>query len=266
MSIFIIAELGVNHCGDMRTAEHLIVAAKRAGADACKFQLFDAAALDRPELKPLQLSYEQMADLKAYADRTGIEFICTPFDVEAVAFLHKLGVKRMKISSGCIGNETLLKAVRDTKLPVILSTGMSTLVNISEALGRLGHEWPAEFNDRPVALLHCTSAYPCPISDVNLQAIETMEWRWGDRCKIGYSDHTQGITIAIAAAAMGAEIIEKHLTLDRNLDGPDHISSIEPKEFRVMVSAIRTVEEAMGDGVKKPQESEHETRRIWGRL
>lgn len=265
MSIFVIAEAGVNHNGSMRQAEHLILAAKRAGADAVKFQLFNADSLGRPELRPLQFDIEKMADLKAYADRTGIEFLCTPFDELAVKQIFVIGVRRLKISSGCLRNTQLLKAAALTKLPIILSTGMSTLPDVQQALGDLGHEW-TEYAERQVTLLHCTSAYPCPIGDVNLKAIESMRFQFGYRCNIGYSDHTQGITVPIAAAALGATVIEKHLTLDRNMDGPDHISSIEPHDFRVMVTAIRTVEEAMGDGRKVPQPSEHETRRIWGRL
>jgi len=253
MSIFVIAEAGVNHNGDMRTAERLIVAAKRAGADACKFQLFDADLLGRPEIKWLQFSAAQMADLKAYADRQGIEFMATPFDVDAIAALAPL-VKRMKVSSGCLTNIALLEAVAATNLPVILSTGMSYDRDIMEALKVL--------SDRDVTILHCTSAYPCPISDVNLLAMTYMK-RFD--CPVGYSDHTQGITVAIAAAAMGATVIEKHLTLDRTMSGPDHAASIEPEEFRVMVSAIRTVEEARGLCRKEPQPSEAATMKIWGR-
>lgn len=256
MSIFIIAELGVNHCGDMRSAEHLIVAAKRAGADACKFQLFDAEKLGRPELKPLQLSAAQMADLKAYADRTGIEFLCTPFDDMALLKIIGMGVKRIKIGSGSLTDKWLLHLIAAVKMPVILSTGMSNLGEVYDAI--------AKFDPAYLTLLHCTSAYPCPIADVNLRAMQTMTKAFN--VPVGYSDHTHGITVAIAAAAMGATVIEKHLTLDRLQDGPDHLSSIEPEEFRVMVSAIRTVEEAMGTGIKEPKESEAETRRIWGRL
>lgn len=245
---FIIAEAGVNHQGDLRTAEHLIVAAKRAGADAVKFQLFSAEKLGRPELKELELSYDDMAGLRLYAERLGIEFMCTPFDVEAVKFLAPL-VKRMKISSGCMTRQDILQSVYDTNLPVILSTGMATH---EEAL------WAARFFiPRTITLLHCTSAYPCPLDEVNLKAMQKLWWPYG------YSDHTEGITVPIAAAAMGASVIEKHLTLDRNMKGPDHKASAEPSTFAAMVSGIRQVEKALGDGVKVPQKSEEETMRIW---
>ena len=256
MSVFVIAEAGVNHNGNMRIAEHLIVAAKRAGADAVKFQLFDAEKLGRPELKPLQLSIGQMADLKAYADKQEIEFMCTPFHAGAITGLVNIGIKRLKISSGCIKDKLLLKIAAASAYPIILSTGMSDMGEVYEAIEAL--------DPSKLTLLHCTSAYPCPISDVNLKAMLSMKKAFN--VPVGYSDHTQGITIPIAATAMGATVIEKHLTLDRMMSGPDHAASIEPGEFRVMVSAIRTVEEAMGTGIKEPQPSEAETRKIWGRM
>jgi len=178
--------------------------------------------------------------------------MCTPFGVEEVILLRQL-VKRWKIASGCLTRRPILEAVRDTGLPIILSTGMATITEIAQAEQIL---W-----DDDLTLLHCTSAYPCPIEDVNLRAM--LELRDTFRTPVGYSDHTLGITVAIAAAAMGASVIEKHLTLDRTAAGPDHASSIEPHDFRIMVSAIRTVEEALGDGVKRIMPSEMPLRETW---
>ncbi len=249
---FIIAEAGVNHGGKFPMALKLIDAAKASHADAVKFQLFDSRKLwgdDR--IKRLELSCEQMMDLYAYCKAVGIEFMCTPFDVEAVAFLTPL-VSRMKVASGCLTHTALLEAVADTKLPAILSTGMATALDIGRAL--------ASF-DGNVTLLHCTSSYPCRLEDVNLRAMQTM--RADFVLPVGYSDHTGGITVPIAAVALGATVIEKHLTLDRNLEGPDHKSSIEPHEFKWMVMAIREIEYALGDGIKRVMKSEEELRRAW---
>ena len=266
---FVIAEAGVNHNGDVATAYLLADAAKEAGANAVKFQHFDSQSLwgDDRILK-LQLSDAEMATVAWHCQKIGIEFMCTPFGAREVEFLKPL-VKRWKVASGCLGRKNLLRAIGETKLPVILSTGMSEIKDISTALNHLGF-----CPDHPdFTLLHCTSAYPCPISEVNLKAMDTLNWQWGRHsehhgksglvCKVGYSDHTPGITIAIAAVARGAEVIEKHLTLDRNQDGPDHKTSIEPKEFKVMVNAIRMVEEALGDGVKKVQPSEVPLKAAW---
>lgn len=248
---FIIAEAGVNHNGDLREAEKLIVAAKRSGADAVKFQLFDAHKLKRPEIKHLQISQADMAGLKLYADRQGIEFMCTPFDAESLDFLVGIGVKKLKIASGCLKNYQLLYAAHQSCLPVILSTGMSSLEDVKSALSTLSAN---------VSLLHCTSAYPCPINEVNLKAMDTLRVLSGS---VGYSDHTEGINIALAAVARGATVIEKHLTLDRNAVGPDHKASIEPKEFKIMVDAIREIEMAIGTGEKKPQPSETDVMKVW---
>ena len=250
---FIIAEAGVNHNGSMREAEHLIVAAKRSGADAVKFQLFDHKMLGNPALEPLQLSQAQMLDLSAYAHQQGIEFMCTPFDVESVQFLaERAKVKRIKIGSGCITNFDILYAAYLTGLPVILSTGMCGMDEVRKALVMLASN---------VTLLHCTSAYPCPYAAVNLKAMDEMHNRF--RLPVGYSDHTAGITIAIAAAGRGATVIEKHLTLDCRAAGPDHASSIEPEAFRAMVTAIRVTEAALGDGKKQVQDCERGLKKIW---
>ena len=269
---FIIAEAGVNHNGDVGQAYLLADAAKEAGADAVKFQHFNSKRLwgdDR--IKNLELTDAEMATVAWHCQKIGIEFMCTPFGIPEVHFLKPL-VKRMKVASGCLTRWGLLEAVRETKLPVILSTGMSGIMDVERALVALGYGVPSLYQ-QDFTLLHCTSAYPCPMEDVNLNALDTLNWQWGKHpkherisgitCKIGYSDHTLGITIPIAAVAKGAVVIEKHLTLDREQEGPDHKASIEPKEFRIMVNAIRTVETALGDGVKKARESETKTKVAW---
>lgn len=249
MSVFIIAEAGVNHSGSLREAEALIVAAKRCGADCVKFQLFDAAKLGRPEIAHLQIGKSDMLGLKLYADRLGIEFMCTPFDVEALNFLVSIGVKRLKIGSGSITNAPLLDAAKRSGLPLIVSTGMCGLQEIRDA------------QLRNATILHCTSAYPCPPQDVNLRAMLTIGRLFNTA--VGYSDHTDGIDASIAAAALGATVIEKHLTLDRNAVGPDHLSSIAPESFRFMVRAIREIELMLGDGIKRPMPSESDCMKIW---
>jgi len=246
---FIIAEAGVNHGGDFETALKLVDAAKQSNADAVKFQLFHSRRLWGDErIENLELSEAQMLDICAYCKSLDIEFMCTPFGAEEAIFLRPL-VKRMKIASGCLTRIEILQACRH--LPVILSTGMSTMKEISEALWHLDD----------VTLLHCTSAYPCKPEDVNLRAMKTLEENFGH--PVRFSDHTAGITAAIAAAARGAVVIEKHLTLDRNMPGPDHKASIMPKEFKAMVSAIREVELMLGDGVKQPRLCEEELRKVW---
>ena len=253
MSIFVIAEIGVNHQGNVDRAKRLIDEAKDAGADCAKFQYFYSQKLWKNDrLKHLELRFSEFVVLHSHCQRAGIEFMCTPFGVEEVILLRQL-VKRWKIASGCITRLPILQAVRDTGLPIILSTGMATLQEIATAEQVL---W-----DDDLTLLHCTSAYPCPIDQVNLRAM--LELRDTFKTPVGYSDHTKGITVPIAAAAMGASVIEKHLTLDCTATGPDHAASIEPDEFRVMVSAIRTVEEALGDGVKRIMDSEEKLRREW---
>jgi N,N'-diacetyllegionaminate synthase len=244
---FIIAECGVCHNGRWETGLDLIDAAHQAGADCVKFQHFNSQRLwgdDR--IKHLELSNDAMIAMKAHCDEAGIEFLCTPFGVEEVEVLNPL-VKRWKIASGCLQKRQLLEAVAKTGKQVILSTGMSSHQEVLDA-------W-AIFED--AITLHCTSAYPCPVSEVNLRAMDVLPKPHG------YSDHTPGITIALAAVSRGAVVLEKHLTLDRNQEGPDHKSSIEPKEFRIMVDAIRIIEKALGDGVKKIQPSERALRKAW---
>ena len=252
MSIFVIAELGINHDGEILKALKLIDAAKSAGADAVKFQFFNSRRLwNDDRITRYELDIHQMRTLAAYAKALEIEFMCTPFGVSEVEAIAPL-VKRVKIASGCIRRVDLLEAVKATNLPVIMSTGMSDFEEVNEAQARFG--------ETDVTLMHCTSSYPCAVKDANLAAMATL--RYLDRA-VGYSDHTQGITVAIAAAAMGAVAIEKHMTLDRTAEGPDHKASIEPAEFRVMVTAIRTVEEAMGDGKKYVLPCEKELRAAW---
>ena len=252
---FVIAEAGVNHNGDIGQAFLLCNAAKEAGADAVKFQHFRAAAL-QPErydlLKPLELSDAEMANIAWHCQATGIEFMCTPFGVPEVEFLRPL-VKRWKVASGCLTRFDLLAAVRATGLPAILSTGMADMGRIAAAVDALA----------PSTLLHCTSAYPCPVAEVNLAAMDALRARWGASAQVGYSDHTPGIVVALAAVARGATVLEKHLTLDRGAEGPDHKASIEPKEFRIMIEAIRTIEQAIGSPEKRQQPSEAAVARAW---
>ena len=253
MGTFVVAECGVNHGGDLGQAFLLCNAAKDAGADAVKFQHFSSQRLwgdDR--IKHLELSDAEMLNVKWHCDAIGIEFMATPFGIPEAAFLHPL-VKRWKIASGCLTRFELLAAVRATGLPVILSTGMADMHRIGAAVDSLGAP----------TILHCTSAYPCPLSDVNLAAMDALRARWGASCPVGYSDHTPGIVIAMAAVARGAAVLEKHLTLDRQADGPDHKASIEPDSFRIMVGAIRDVEKAIGTPEKRLQPSEAATAKAW---
>lgn len=248
-----IAEAGVNHGGSLPEAFKLATAAKDAGADAVKFQCFFSAKLwgdDR--IKHLELSYSDLSRLHRHCEQIGIEFMCTPFDVEAVAFLAPM-LKRVKVASGCIARFDLLEAVRATGLPVILSTGMSELFDIGLALGRV--------KCADTTLLHCTSSYPCRLEDVNLRAMDAL--RNAFLLPVGLSDHTNGITVAIGAAAKGAAVIEKHLTLDRNLPGPDHKASITPAEFKALHLAVIEIEAALGDGKKRVLQCERELQAAW---
>ena len=250
---FIIAEAGVNHGGDLGQALLLANAATEAGASAVKFQHFNSQALwSDDRITHLQLTDADMVVIASHCRAIGIEFMATPFGVPEVEALRPL-VKRWKVASGCLTRWPLLAAVRATGLPAILSTGMADMDRIEAAEAVLA----------PTAILHCTSAYPCPIADVHLAAMDALRARWGNVAQIGYSDHTHGIVIALAAVARGAEVLEKHLTLDRNAEGPDHKASIEPKEFRIMVDAIRTIEQAIGKAEKRPQASEAKVMEAW---
>lgn len=261
-SIFIVAEAGVNHNGDLALAKKLVEAAKKAGADAVKFQTFRADALasaqapladyqarrlkspsQKEMIASLELGKAAHEELFAYCRGLGIQFLSTPFDEESADFLDKLGVERFKLSSGEVTNRGLLEHVARKGRPVILSTGMSDLEEVRRAAGWILAARPVE-----LTLLHCVTEYPAPVAQVNLRAMDAL--RLALNLPVGYSDHTPGIEIAVAAAARGAVLIEKHLTLDCGLPGPDHAASLEPAEFAAMTAAIRNVEAALGDGVK----------------
>ena len=238
-------------------------AAKTAGADAVKFQMFSSQRLwgdDR--IKHLELSKDQFTDIAAFCRYINIEFMCTPFGVEELEFLTPL-LKRVKIASGCITRKPLLEAVRDTGLPVIVSTGMSERKDIDAVCDVFGWHLggPDGLLSSPATFLHCTSSYPCRLEDVNLKAMRRIREYTG--WPVGLSDHTSGITVPIAAVALGAVMIEKHLTLDRNQEGPDHKSSITPREFKGMRMAIIEVEAALGDGIKRVMPCEEKLRKVW---
>lgn len=268
--VYIIAEAGVNHNGNIELAYQLCDAAKDAGVDAVKFQTWKTenavsktVALasyqednlgGRNEsqydmLKRLELSYEDFSKLKAYCDKIGIQFLSTPDTLEDVDFLIGLGMPIQKIGSGDITNIPLLRGIGERHQNVILSTGMSSLSDVELAYNTLVNS-----GANNVSLLHCTTNYPCPFEEVNLLAMKTLQYAF--KCQVGYSDHTMGIEVPIAAVAMGAEIIEKHFTLNRTMEGPDHKASLEPQELKQMVTSIRNIEQAMGDGIKRPNLSE----------
>ena len=271
---FIIAEAGVNHNGDVRLARKLIDAAVEAGADAVKFQTFEAEELvtetaEKADyqkettgskesqfqmLKKLELSEKDFESLFIYAQKKGIISLSTPFDKGSADLLDKLGVPAFKIGSGEITNFPLLKHIAAKQKPVILSTGMSTLDEVDRAVRTLKKDGSGE-----IALLHCVSCYPASTEDTNLRAMETIRRKFN--MPVGLSDHSIGIHIPVAAVALGACIIEKHFTLDKNLPGPDHRASLEPDELREMVCAIREVEGALGSGVKRPVKAELDTRK-----
>ncbi len=274
--VFVIAEAGVNHNGDIAMALQLCDAAKSSGADAVKFQTFRAEDLvvrgaptaeyqarqtgDRDQffmLQRLELSRAQHQRIKAYCDAIGIEFFSTPFSVNAVDMLVGLGVKRLKLSSGELTHRALIEHAAATQLPLLMSTGMGTMDEITEAL--LWVE-DARGHLRDVIVLHCTSAYPAPDQTLNLCAMLSMASDL--HVSVGYSDHSLGIEAPLAATALGASVIEKHLTLDRQLAGPDHSASLEPLEFASMVRGIRRVSTMLGNGVKAPLPEELDTARV----
>lgn len=275
MSVYIIAEAGVNHNGDIATAIKMIDAAKKSGCDCVKFQTFKADALvtktakkadyqvantqnedsQYTMLKNLELSYEDFFVLKEHCDKVGIDFMSTPFDEQSVDLLEKLGVSVYKMSSGDITNKRLLSYVAEKQKPIILSTGMCTMEEVEEAVS-----WIEAQKNQQITLLHCTSNYPTPYEDVNMQAMKTLEEKFS--YEVGYSDHTKGIIIPIMAVAMGAKVIEKHFTLDKEMEGPDHKASLDVLELCAMVEAIRNIEAAKGDGTKQPAKSELSTREV----
>ncbi len=281
--VFIIAEAGVNHNGSPELAVRLADAALAAGADAVKFQTFRAEDVVTPDaqaakyqqantgatnqfdmIKQLELSDEGHRLVAAHCQRIGIEFFSTPFSPEAVDFLVTLGVRRIKLPSGEITNRPLLEKAADTRLPLLLSSGMATLEEVRRAVGWIEARW-AQLGVQPnggpgLSLLHCTSAYPAPDEALNLNAVRTMAEAF--RCPVGYSDHSRGKEAALAAVALGATVIEKHLTLDKSLPGPDHLASADPVEFADMVASIRKVEQMLGDGIKRPHAIEEDTRNV----
>jgi N,N'-diacetyllegionaminate synthase len=272
---FIIAEAGVNHNGDIKLAKRLIEIAKKAGADAVKFQTFKAkdvvsksaekakyqketsgAEESQFELiRKLELKPRDFKELFDYAHEKGIVFLSSPFDARSVDLLDRLGVPAYKIGSGEITNFPLIKYIAKKGKPIILSTGMSTLVEIKEALQTIKGG-----GVRDIILLHCISAYPAKAEEVNLKVMQTLRSIF--KVPVGFSDHTLGITVPIAAVALGASVLEKHFTLDRNLPGPDHKTSLGPKEFMQMVEAIRQVEKAIGNGIKRLTDDEEEIKRV----
>lgn len=263
MGVFIIAEAGVNHNGDLSLAKRLIDVAVEAKADAVKFQTFRAEALVTADalqyqmLRKLELNFEAFRTLKKYCDEKGITFLSTPFDEESADFLvDELGMERVKIGSGEVTNLPFLKRIAAFRKPIILSTGMSFLEEVGEAVSVIR----SISQELPLTLLHCTTSYPAPFEEVNLLAMRTLRDTF--RLPVGYSDHTHGIEVAIAAAALGATVIEKHFTLDRRLEGPDHAASLEPDALKQMVSSIRNVEGALGDGRKEPTLSETKNRTV----
>ena len=265
--VYIIAEAGVNHNGSLEIAKKLVRAAAGAGADAVKFQTFKADTLvsrDAPKadyqkqttnaaesqyqmLKKLELSEEAHRELKSLCAELGVDFISTPFDITDIPFLASLDMPFFKVPSGAITDLPYLHAINAQKKPVLLSTGMATEDEVAAALKLL--------SDCKVTLLHCTTEYPCPYGDVNLKALQILQTRF--KLPVGYSDHTPGIEVSVAAVALGVTVIEKHFTLDRTMEGPDHKASLEPDELKALVTSVRHITDALsGDGTKTPVEAE----------
>ena len=266
---YIIAEAGVNHNGKIELARRLIEVAKEAGADAIKFQTFKAeestsfsaekaeyqkenTSVEESQLemiRKLELPFEQFAELKAYCQELEIDFISTPDGMESLQCLVELNVPLIKIGSTEVTNRPFLTAIAKTGKPIILSTGMSTLGEVEKALDII-----TSTGNENVTLMHCTTDYPTELQDVNLYAMKTMEQAF--QIEVGYSDHTLGCDAAVAAVALGATCIEKHITLDRNMEGPDHQASMPPEEFKEYVKHIRNAEILLGDGCKRPTAKE----------
>ncbi len=270
--VLIIAEAGVNHNGSLELAKQLIDKAVEAGVDIIKFQTFKTEKLVSKDakqaeyqqknigkkgegqlamLKKLELSHEYHEELMAYCREKGIRFFSTAFDMDSIDYLHSLNMGLWKIPSGEITNYPYLRKIAQYQEPVILSTGMCELNDIEAALNVL-----LEFGAKKeqITILHCNTEYPTPLGDVNLKAMLEIGEKFG--VQVGYSDHTKGIEVPIAAVALGATVIEKHFTLDKNMEGPDHKASLEPEELKAMVSAIRNIEQALGSGHKTISESE----------
>jgi N,N'-diacetyllegionaminate synthase len=273
----IIAEAGVNHNGDLELAKQLIDVAAKAGADYVKFQTFssdrmvsksapkaeyqqqvtDASETQYEMLKRLELSNEMHLNLIKHCEGKSIRFLSTGFDIKSVDLLIELGIDLIKIPSGEITNLPYLRYIGSLGLPVILSTGMSTMDEIGNALTVFEG---SGLSRSQITVLHCTTEYPTPMNEVNLRAIDSIRNTFG--VDVGYSDHTVGIEVSIAAVALGASVIEKHFTLDRSLPGPDHKASLEPNELIAMVKAIRNIEDSLGSGIKEPALSEIKNLRI----
>jgi N,N'-diacetyllegionaminate synthase len=269
--VYIIAEAGVNHNGRISLAYKLVDVAVEAGADAVKFQTFKAEKViskfaekadyqkettEKNEsmlemAEKLELSRIDHEKLNVYCQKKGIEFLSTPFDLESIDLLMELGLKTIKIASGEITNLPYLRKIGGLGKKVIMSSGMANLLDVEKAFDTL-----IEFgtSKEEITILHCTTEYPAPFEDVNLKAMQTMHNEFS--VNVGYSDHTLGVEIPIAAVALGAKVIEKHITLDKKMVGPDHRASLEPQELKAMVTAIRNIEKAMGDGFKQPSPSE----------
>jgi len=269
MRTLIIAEAGVNHNGRLDLALKMVDEAKRAGADIVKFQTAipervisryadkaeyqkETTGNEESQLEMCRRIHLKLSDydiIKEYCEEVGIEFLSTPFDLESIDYLEKLGMKLWKIPSGEITNLPYLIKIAKTGKPVIMSTGMAELKEVEEAVNVLKEGGAGE-----ITLLHCTTEYPAPFDSVNLKAMNTLREKLGT--KVGYSDHTTGIEVVVAAVSLGATVIEKHFTLNRNLEGPDHKASLEPEELEVMVNKIRIIEKALGDGIKRAAEAE----------
>lgn len=269
MSIFIIAEAGVNHNGDIKTAKKLVDMAMQCGADAIKFQIFKAeestslfaekAQYQKKNdpikesqlemIKKLELPFEQFNEIKNYCNEKGIIFISTPDGIESLNYLVSLNVTLIKIGSTEVTNYEFLKQIGETGKAIILSTGMSTLGEVEKAIAVI-----YSTGNKNIKLMHCTTDYPTAIEDVNLRAMITIKEAF--KVSVGLSDHTVGAEAAVAAVALGAEFIEKHITLDRNMEGPDHKASMPPEEFEKYVKCIRNTEKLMGNPIKKPTDRE----------
>ena len=276
--VLIIAEAGVNHNGSEKIAYKLIDQAKKCGADIVKFQIFNATnlstkTLKKPNyikknfslkrksqfeiLKKLELRLHQMNKISNYCKKKKIEFLLSPFDIQSIINLKKLNLKRVKIPSGEINNYPYLKEIAKLNKKIILSTGMSFMHEIKDAINTLTLNG---IKKKKITILHCTTDYPTSFKDVNLDAINSIKKHFN--LQVGYSDHTTGIEVPIAAVANGATVIEKHFTLNKKMIGPDHKASLEPEEFKNMVKCIRNIEKAIGNGVKKPAKSEIKNRKL----
>jgi N-acetylneuraminate synthase/N,N'-diacetyllegionaminate synthase len=272
--VFIIAEAGVNHNGSLKLAKRMIDSAKNCGVDAVKFQTFkteEVVTRDAPKaeyqkasapaesqfemIKKLELSEPAFRELSDYCRKKKIIFLSTPFDFQSARFLYKLGVPAFKIGSGELTNIPLLLQIAQYGKAVILSTGMSDLKEVKDAVRVI-----YSTKNKKLILLHCTSNYPAKFEDINLRAMDTLKKKFN--VPIGYSDHTKGIEVAIAAVAMGACVIEKHFTLDNNLPGPDHKASITPAELKCMVKSVRNIEKSLGNGIKEIRKSELEIKKV----